>query len=49
MPAGLADKMAAFAGFMNSTAGLVAGIIVMIILLLVSEQASERIMEKKEY
>ena len=49
MPVGLAEKMAAFAGFMNSTAGLIAGIIVMIILLLISEQAAERIMEKKEY
>ena len=49
MPAGLAENMAAFSRFMNSTAGLIAGVIVMIILLLVSEQASERIMEKKEY
>ncbi len=49
MPAGMAENMAAFSRFMNSTTGLIAGIIVMIILLLVSEQASERIMEKKEY
>ena len=49
MPAGLAENMAAFSRFMNSTAGLIAGVIVMVILLLVSEQASERIMEKKEY